>query len=159
MGQSVGVKTEYWLQNPFDLCSDISKWANDLLKDDDAPLVHSMSYGEQNPEGEICADASQIATIEAQFAKLAAKGLTLIVSSGDSGSGWIPVDDKCGGVVELGDCGKGQCSYNVCKRSDLEAVQWRLRCLSDVTESAIALAFAIVLFEFVLSWQIQTQQR
>ena len=96
MGPSPGIKTEYWLKNPFDLCSDIAEWAAALLKADEPPLVHSISYGESGPDSQC--NAAKLSTIENDFMKLASRGITIIVSSGDSGSGYVPSDDKCGAL-------------------------------------------------------------
>ena len=91
MGVAPGIKTEYYLQgqNPAlkDFCADLVKWTALLLGTDDVPHVHSASYGWQGALQEFgCAD-SAADKVDGNFAKLAAKGVTVIFSSGDGGSG------------------------------------------------------------------------
>ena len=93
MGVAPGVKTEFWLFNHGDFCGQLLNWTNTILATQDAPLVHSVSYGWQgNLTGIGCKDAN-IQTVDDNFAKLAARGITIIVSSGDDGSGYAPAKD------------------------------------------------------------------
>ena len=88
MGVAPGVKTEFWYYSSMDFCGDLLTWSNSILATKDAPLVHSVSYGIQANVTELgCGDAT-IGIIDANFAKLAARGITLIFASGDSGSGY-----------------------------------------------------------------------
>merc|ERR1719188_403509 len=70
-----------------DFCGDLQQWTSAILANDDAPLVHSVSYGWQGEVSQIGCKASKVTEIDANFAKLAAKGITIIFASGDSGSG------------------------------------------------------------------------
>ena len=80
-----------------DFCADLKKWTQMLLTDDDAPLVNSVSYGWQGNMTVVhCAD-EKVASIDKDFSSLAAKGITIIFSSGDSGSGYAP---DCTGVKD-----------------------------------------------------------
>ena len=92
------IQTQFWQWTNFDLCGDIYEWTNLILKTKNAPTVWSVSYGEQGnitgPDG-VCA-LEKIKAIDNNFAKLAAKGISILVSSGDDGTGWYPSDDKCG---------------------------------------------------------------
>ena len=93
MGVAPGIKTEFWLFNSGDFCGQLLNWTNTILATQDAPLVHSVSYGWQGNLTQIgCKDAN-IQTIDANFAKLATKGITILISSGDGGSGYAPVKD------------------------------------------------------------------
>jgi subtilase family serine protease len=88
MGVAPGVKTEFWYYSSDDFCGDLKRWTDAILIAEDAPLVHSVSYGVQGNLTQIgCKDAN-VATIDANFAKLAARGITIIFASGDSGSGY-----------------------------------------------------------------------
>jgi len=58
-----------------------------MLSDSDVPLVHSVSYGWQGNLSEIGCHVEDVAVIEDDFAKLALKGISIIVASGDDGSG------------------------------------------------------------------------
>jgi tripeptidyl-peptidase-1 len=58
-------------------------WVNDLANDPKPPLVHSVSYGEyggQYPIGEVM-------RVSNEWMKLTARGLTIVVASGDDGVG------------------------------------------------------------------------
>ena len=90
MGVAPGIPTEFWLYNPMDFCADLKNWTTTLLADDTPPLVTSVSYGIQANLTQIGCKPSDIQTVDADFAKLAAKGLTIIFASGDSGSGYNP---------------------------------------------------------------------
>merc|ERR1719253_2142039 len=87
MGVAPGIQTEFWLYNPNDFCADLKKWTTALLADDDVPLVHSVSYGWQGKLSGIGCSDSNSQAVDADLAQLAAKGITIIFASGDSGSG------------------------------------------------------------------------
>jgi hypothetical protein len=84
MGISVGVPTEFWLKNPFDLCGDVMKWAAALLADDAVPSVHSVSYGVQGNLDVVQCSLAKVQVIERSFMKLAARGVTILVSGSGS---------------------------------------------------------------------------
>jgi len=88
MGVAPGVLTEYWYQKSNDFCGDLQNWSDAILAAADPPLVHSVSYGWQGNMDKIGCKQAQIDDIDANFAKLAARGITIIFSSGDSGSGY-----------------------------------------------------------------------
>ena len=93
MGVAPGVKTEFWYYSGMDFCGDLLTWSNSVLATKDAPLVHSVSYGIQgNLTEHGCGDAT-VGVIDANFAKLAARGITLIFASGDAGSGYVQSGD------------------------------------------------------------------
>jgi tripeptidyl-peptidase-1 len=87
MGVAPGIQTEFWLYNPSDFCGDLKKWTTALLADDSVPLVHSVSYGGQGDLSKIGCSAANSQAVDADLAQLAAKGITIIFASGDSGSG------------------------------------------------------------------------
>jgi hypothetical protein len=99
MGVAPGLKTEFWLFAASDFCKDLKNWTDTIIAQDDAPLVHSVSYGWQENLSQIGCQSAEVAAIDANFAKLAAKlaakGATMIFASGDSGSGYAPTTREC----------------------------------------------------------------
>jgi tripeptidyl-peptidase-1 len=90
MGVAPGVLTEYWYWKGDNFCQDLHNYTSKLLSTDDAPLVHSISYGLQANVSHIGCKIDGILDTDVNFAKLAAKGVTIIFASGDSGSGYDP---------------------------------------------------------------------
>jgi subtilase family serine protease len=95
MGVAPGVKTEFWLYDPSDFCADLKNWTTTMLADDDVPLVHSVSYGWQGNLTQIGCKGDNVDVVDADFKKLAAKGITIVFASGDSGSGYAPSSSQC----------------------------------------------------------------
>merc|ERR1711865_1060789 len=87
MGATPGIKTEFWLENNQDFCAGLVQWSNLILSTVDAPTVHSVSYGWQGDLKQIQCEDSKVSVVDGNFAKLAAKGVSIIFASGDSGSG------------------------------------------------------------------------
>ena len=117
MGVSPGIATEFWEWPSRDFCSDLNNYTNALLDATEPPLVNSISYGWQGELSKIgCSDAdvqvlavplvatahscalacvatdaltirAPLQVVDASWAKLAARGITILISSGDSGSG------------------------------------------------------------------------
>jgi tripeptidyl-peptidase-1 len=89
-GVAPGIKNEVWSYQAMAWCTDLKNWTSDILDSHDPPQVFSVSYGIQ---GNVSADknegCSQEITmdIEDDFAKISARGVSILVSSGDSGSG------------------------------------------------------------------------
>jgi len=94
MGVAPGIATEFWLYDPNDFCADLKNWTETLLADETPPLVTSVSYGWQGNLTQIGCKDGDAASVDSDFAKLAAKGITIIFASGDSGSGYKPAN-KC----------------------------------------------------------------
>jgi tripeptidyl-peptidase-1 len=88
MGVAVGVKTEFWEWKQNDFCHDLNGWTTEILSEDDVPVVHSVSYGWQGALSQLGCQASDKSTVEDNFSKIAAKGISIILASGDSGSGY-----------------------------------------------------------------------
>jgi len=89
MGLAPNVLTEFWYWSSDDLCSDFKNWTSTIVNMDSPPLVHSVSYGIQGPPSNAGCTKDQLNDIDADFAKLAARGITLIFASGDSGSHYM----------------------------------------------------------------------
>jgi tripeptidyl-peptidase-1 len=90
MGVAPGIKTEFWEQKSMDFCSDLKTWTTTLLATSDIPLVHSVSYGWQGELSQIGCTKEEVQDVDTDFQKLAARGITIIFASGDSGSGFTP---------------------------------------------------------------------
>jgi subtilase family serine protease len=96
MGVSPGITTWFYDQASMDFCADLKSWTQMLLTDEEAPLVNSVSYGWQGNLTQVQCSDEKVASIDADFSKLAAKGISIIFASGDSGSGYTP---DCTGVA------------------------------------------------------------
>eukprot|EP00040_Diaphanoeca_grandis_P027482 m.156566 g.156566 ORF g.156566 m.156566 type:complete len:663 (+) comp31005_c0_seq1:164-2152(+) len=90
MGVAPGVKAEFWEQSNMDFCADLKNWTGLLLAASDIPFVHSISYGWQGNLTQIGCTQAEVMDVDADFAKLAARGISIIFASGDSGSGYAP---------------------------------------------------------------------
>jgi len=83
MGINPGAPTWFYSQSSNDFWSDLMAWIA-LLQKPNAPLVHSVSYGEQR-EHQNTETYKQRFNTEMQ--KLGVRGITIIFASGDSGTG------------------------------------------------------------------------
>jgi subtilase family serine protease len=89
MGVAPGIDTEFWYYKSSDFCADLKNWTSMLIAaGSDAPLVTSVSYGWQGNLTKIGCTDDNVNAVDADFAKLAASGITIIFASGDSGSGY-----------------------------------------------------------------------
>ena len=95
MGVSPGIQTEFWEFPGQDFGADLNMWTSNLTSQDDIPIVHSVSYGWQGNLSQINVKQSDVDAVDANFAKLAAKGISIMISSGDSGSGYSSEDSTC----------------------------------------------------------------
>lgn len=84
-----GIKNEVWSYQGMAWCTDLKNWTSDMLDSNDPPQVFSVSYGIQGnvslDKNEGCSEEITM-NIEEDFAKLAARGVSILVSSGDDGS-------------------------------------------------------------------------
>jgi len=93
MGSAPGVLTEFWYYSSTDFCADLKNWTAGIVSSELPPVVHSLSYGYQGNVSDIGCERAAL-DVDADLAKLAARGITVVISSGDSGSGYVkPV--KC----------------------------------------------------------------
>lgn len=89
-GVAPGIKNEVWSYQGMAWCTDLKNWTKDILDSDEPPQVFSVSYGIQ---GNVSLDKNEGCSreitmdIEDDFTKIAARGVSILVSSGDSGSG------------------------------------------------------------------------
>merc|ERR1712086_1145170 len=68
----------------FDFCGDLLTWANDVASESEHPNVVSLSYGSQKID--FC-DKKTISRLSEDVQKLGAMGITVVIASGDDGSG------------------------------------------------------------------------
>eukprot|EP01006_Ploeotia_vitrea_P041564 TRINITY_DN66548_c2_g2_i1.p1 TRINITY_DN66548_c2_g2~~TRINITY_DN66548_c2_g2_i1.p1 ORF type:complete len:563 (-),score=104.13 TRINITY_DN66548_c2_g2_i1:836-2500(-) len=77
---------DYYLASGMDFCSDLLTWTSDISNAALPGWVHSVSYGEQRHK-RVCAEAD-MNRLDQDFMKLNTRGISFIIASGDSGSGW-----------------------------------------------------------------------
>jgi tripeptidyl-peptidase-1 len=68
----------------FNFWQDLTTWSALLANQSNVPLVHSISYGEQDPQG--WPSQTYIARLDTEFQKIGLRGVSVIFASGDSGS-------------------------------------------------------------------------
>lgn len=84
MGIAKGITTWVYSYPSFDFCGDLLTWANDVSSESEHPNVVSLSYGSQKID--FC-DAKTISRLSEDVQKLGAMGITVVIASGDDGSG------------------------------------------------------------------------
>ena len=101
MAVAPGIKTEFWSFPSTAFCEDLHSYTDAMLIRTDVPIVHSISYGWQGNLSKLNCHPADIEAVDANWAKLAARGFTILISSGDSGSGYTPpsCQDGSGGAV------------------------------------------------------------
>merc|ERR1712190_528664 len=85
-GLGKGVDTWVYSYPNFDFCADLLTWAGDVAGESQHPYVVSLSYGSQKID--FC-DSSTISRLSQDVQKLGAMGVTVVIASGDDGSGGI----------------------------------------------------------------------
>merc|ERR1719375_2757054 len=90
-GVAEGVTTWVYSYPSVDFCSDLLTWANDVAGEADHPHVVSLSYGSQKID--FCDKSSQQRLSE-DMQKLGAMGVTVVIASGDDGSGGVTRQGK-----------------------------------------------------------------
>jgi len=90
MGLAPGIKTEFWGYEGRDFCGDLLQFTNKIITDSQPPNVFSVSYGHQGAFDKIpMCESSQVTSIDNNFKKIALRGITMLIASGDYGSGEI----------------------------------------------------------------------
>lgn len=149
MGVAPGIKTEFYEQANSDFCADLQNWTGLLLSTDDIPLVHSVSYGWQGNLTQIGCEDAEVAAIDVNYMKVAAKGISIIFASGDSGSGYTAVqppqppqcDNKAPGTRQVGY--EGEVLQNLTIGiPPTEPLEGPLICCSIARETGVREAFA-----------------
>jgi tripeptidyl-peptidase-1 len=90
MGVAPGVLTEFWGYQQQDFCGDLQKFSQKILDTEDAPNVFSISYGWQGKLSQLGCQDSEVQAVDVNFQKLAARGVSMIIASGDTGAAWTP---------------------------------------------------------------------
>lgn len=90
MGVVPGITTDVWAFQELQWCTALKRWTGAVLDADAPPSVFSVSYGVQYNTTDYerfwgCTE-EMASNIEADFTKIAARGVSLIFASGDSGS-------------------------------------------------------------------------
>jgi tripeptidyl-peptidase-1 len=85
-GLQSGVPLDYYIFPGMDFCGDLLNWTYSIGKQSAPGWVHSVSYGAQYYDP-IC-DESVEGRLDEDFQKLNLRGLTFVIASGDSGSGY-----------------------------------------------------------------------
>jgi tripeptidyl-peptidase-1 len=92
MGMAPGVATAFWEWPNDDFCGDLHNYTAHMLTQD-TPNVNSISYGWQGPLSELGCVQQDVNIANNNFAKLAGIGVSIMISSGDSGAGNPPESD------------------------------------------------------------------
>jgi len=83
-GVAEGITTWVYSYPSVDFCSDLLTWAGDVAGESEHPYVVSLSYGSQKID--FCDSATRNRLSE-DVQKLGAMGVTVVIASGDDGSG------------------------------------------------------------------------
>lgn len=94
MGVAPKVLTEFWGYQQQDFCMDMQKFTSKILDTTDAPNVFSISYGWQGKLSELGCQQQEIDAVDVNFQKLAARGISIIIASGDTGAAYKPFERK-----------------------------------------------------------------
>jgi tripeptidyl-peptidase-1 len=86
MGVAPGVQTEFWYMQNSAFCSDMKRFCQFVLNQEDGPNVYSISYGWQGPMSQLGCQQQDIQDVDQDFKKIAAMGVSIVVASGDSGA-------------------------------------------------------------------------
>ncbi|KAK5577419.1 hypothetical protein RB653_002360 [Dictyostelium firmibasis] len=88
MGVAPNAQTTFWsiYANTSAEIDDILQWAVAISTQPNPPLVNSLSYGMTEGNVDTYLGNGYMARSETEFAKLAARGLTVVIASGDSGA-------------------------------------------------------------------------
>merc|ERR1712232_51880 len=85
-GVAEGISTWVYSYPSVDFCSDLLTWAGDVAGEPQHPYVVSLSYGSQKID--FC-DSKTRSRLSEDVQKLGAMGVTVVIASGDDGSGGI----------------------------------------------------------------------
>merc|ERR1712232_1172293 len=81
-----GMTTWVYSYPSVDFCSDLLTWAGDVAGESTHPYVESLSYGSQKMD--FC-DKTTATRLSEDVQKLGAMGVTVLIASGDDGSGGV----------------------------------------------------------------------
>ena len=75
-----GVLTEFWGYQGHEFCGDLQQFTQKILDTEDTPNVFSISYGWQGNLSEIGCQDNEVQAVDVNFQKLAARGVSMIIS-------------------------------------------------------------------------------
>lgn len=90
MGVAPKILTEFWGYQQQDFCKDMQQFTAKILDTTDAPNVFSISYGWQGQLSQLGCQDNEIDAVDTNFQKLAARGISMIIASGDTGAAYAP---------------------------------------------------------------------
>jgi tripeptidyl-peptidase-1 len=83
MGVAPNASTSFYSYASFNFFNDLLNWTSALASSPSIPWVHSVSYGTQGDYP----DSATIQRLDTEFQKIGARGASVIIASGDDGSG------------------------------------------------------------------------
>merc|ERR1712060_444268 len=85
---SIAERIDTWVYSypSIDFCNDLLTWASDVAGESQHPYVVSLSYGSQKID--FC-DSTTIKRLSEDVQKLGTMGITVLIASGDDGSGGV----------------------------------------------------------------------
>merc|ERR1719453_1616496 len=83
-GVAKNIPTWVYSYPSFNFCADLLTWASDVASESEHPNVVSLSYGSQKID--FC-DSTTIKRLSEDVQKLGTMGVTVVIASGDDGSG------------------------------------------------------------------------
>eukprot|EP00949_MAST-11_sp_MAST-11-sp1_P001400 g1400.t1 len=86
MGTAPSILTEFWGYEGQNFCLDLKQFTTEILSQAQPPSVFSISYGWQGSLSQLGCQDDQVKDVDDAFASIAARGISVIISSGDSGS-------------------------------------------------------------------------
>merc|ERR1711937_302013 len=95
-GVADSVSTWVYSYPGFDFCGDLLTWAGDVAGESQHPYVDSLSYGSQKID--FC-DRATSTRLSEDVQKLGAMGVTVVIASGDDGSGGMSRQGSNGGKL------------------------------------------------------------
>ena len=86
IGTMPGLNTTFWSIKWTEFGKDLLQWAMDVQASPSPPLVHSISWG-SSEAGTASYDVDTMVRTNTEFAKMGAIGLSVLIASGDEGTG------------------------------------------------------------------------
>lgn len=130
MGVAPGVLTEFWGYQQQDFCADLQHFSQKILDTEDSPNVFSISYGWQGQLSQLGCQPSEVQAVDVNFQKLAARGVSMIIASGDTGAAWTP------GHPEPKDCAKAESGVSLegTGKEEISGAQSAADCCASATQ-------------------------
>jgi tripeptidyl-peptidase-1 len=91
MGVAPNATTWFYSYASFNFFNDLLNWTSTLASSVPIPWLHSVSYGTQGDYP----DNSTISRLDTEFQKIGARGVSVLIASGDDGSGCKTTEAGC----------------------------------------------------------------